>query len=92
VPEVGFTVRWPDGTSSSFWSPSRVLRSYFGAGTRLSVRQFVELGVAALDLADERVRQKYGFRCGGVAATVEAIRARAGDFGPGEPVEVVHVD
>ena len=79
MPEVRFTVRWPDGTASSFWSPSRVLRCYFGPGTRLTVGQFAELGTAALERADERVREKYGFRCAGVAATTE-------------PVEVLHVD
>ena len=63
MPEVRFQLEWPDGQSSTLYSPSTVIFDYFKPGDSLLVSELEERGVEALRAASERVRARYGFAC-----------------------------
>ena len=63
MPEVSFQLEWPDGKSSTLYSPSTVILDYFRPGDSLLVSELEERGVEALRAASERVRARYGFAC-----------------------------
>ena len=63
MPEVRFQLEWPDGQSSTLYSPSTVILDYFRPGDSLSVSELEARGVEALRAASERVRARFGFAC-----------------------------
>ena len=63
MPEVRFQLEWPDGQSSTLYSPSTVILDYFRPGDSLLVSELEERGVQGLRAASERVRARYGFAC-----------------------------
>ena len=89
MPEMTFTVRWPDGRQQSCYSPSLVMHDYLTAGTDYTVADFVDRSTTALAEAAERVRAKFGFACTAAAATGEQITAAAAGFGPADTVRVL---
>jgi uncharacterized repeat protein (TIGR04042 family) len=91
MPEMTFSVRWPDGRVDHCYSPSLVMHDHLSAGSRYAVWDFVNRSVEALDLAAERVRASYGFACTSAMATSEHIRAISARFGQDEPVEVLRM-
>ncbi len=63
MPEMRFTIRWPDGRRESCYSPSLVVKDYLAPGESYGLDDFVDKTRTALGIASERVRQKYGFAC-----------------------------
>ncbi|KQQ06136.1 MULTISPECIES: MSMEG_0570 family nitrogen starvation response protein [unclassified Rathayibacter] len=63
MPEMTFHVRWPDGTEERCYSPSLVMHDYLAAGGQYPVEDFVARSSEALDIASDRVREKFGFAC-----------------------------
>ena len=63
MPEVRFQLEWPDGQSSTLYSPSTVILDYLRPGDSLLVSELEVRGVEALRAASERVRARYGFAC-----------------------------
>ena len=61
MPEMRFTIRWPDGTEAVCYSPSLVIKDHFAPGTRYPLPQFMAEVRSALHTASERVRAKFGF-------------------------------
>lgn len=92
MPEMTFTVRWPDGAPVGYYSPSLVVYDFLTAGTRYTVADFVHRSVAALEQATERVRAKFGFACTSARATAEEIRCAAVSFPDDALVEVVALE
>ena len=89
MPEVHFVVRWPDGSAQRCYSPSRVIKDYFTPGESYVLTDFVQRSRAALGLASERVREKYGYGCAHAALQIEEIERAAGRFdGPDARVRV----
>jgi uncharacterized repeat protein (TIGR04042 family) len=89
MPEVRFIIRWPDGSEMSCYSPSRVVREYLEVGRSYPVADFLARSRAALSLASERVRAKYGYACTGAMEQLAAIEERAAAVDPGAAVAVV---
>jgi uncharacterized repeat protein (TIGR04042 family) len=89
VPEMTFSVRWPDGRVEDCYSPSLVMHDYLAAGRSYTVHDFAERAASALNVASERVRQKFGFACTSAAASVEQIQHSAATYLPGELVQVL---
>ncbi len=77
MPEMFFTVRWPDGGTMRCYSPSLVIEDYLAAGASYAVSEFVERSTGALAIASDRVERKYGFPCSRARAASDAIRDRA---------------
>jgi uncharacterized repeat protein (TIGR04042 family) len=80
MPEMYFRIRWPDGSVESCYSPSLVVKDYFLPGRRYPLAEFLERSRVALDIAAERVRAKYGFRCSRAMAQLERIEAGAAAY------------
>jgi len=76
MPEMTFTVRWPDGRVEDCYSPSLVMWDHLAVGSEYTVEEFAARSTSALAEAEERVRDRYGFLCTGARAQADAIRAR----------------
>jgi uncharacterized repeat protein (TIGR04042 family) len=76
-----FRVRWPDGSAQRCYSPSLVIKDFFVPGASYGVADFVQRSRTALEIASERVRQKYGYGCGHAAAQFAEIERIAAQFG-----------
>lgn len=82
MPEMTFTVRWPDGTTQQCYSPSLVMHDFLAEQTDYGIDDFMARSTKALTQASERVRAKFGFACTSAAASIEALaqsRARYDD-------------
>ncbi|MBN9111523.1 MAG: MSMEG_0570 family nitrogen starvation response protein [Pseudonocardia sp.] len=80
MPDVVFDVRWPDGSTQSFYSPSLIVKDYFEAGAEYTLADFVARTREAMTLADERVRAKYGMGCSESAMTLAGVEYGARRF------------
>lgn len=89
MPEMYFQVRWPDGREQECYSPSLVIKELVKAGERYPVFEFLERSRAALRIAAERVRAKYGFYCSAAMDQLAALEEEAEKFDAHDPVEIV---
>ncbi len=79
MPEIYFQIQWSDGSKSICYSPSSVVKKYFTPNTDYDLDDFVTRSRTALQVASDRVAQKYGFPCGlalGQLAEIEAQSAK----------------
>jgi uncharacterized repeat protein (TIGR04042 family) len=74
------SIRWPDGAHESCYSPSLVLKDYFQVGRSYAVADFRDRSRAALTIAGERVRAKFGFPCVLAADQLARIEERCRAF------------
>jgi uncharacterized repeat protein (TIGR04042 family) len=88
VPEVHFSVRWPDGRSELFYSPSLIVEEYFEPGVGYPLAEFVDKSRTCMRIADARVREKYGFGCAESRATLARIEAKAARYSATDDVTV----
>lgn len=91
MPELIFTVRWPDGAVEDCYSPSLVVHDHLAAGRSYSVAEFERRSTGALQQASERVRAAYGFPCSRAAASARRIRARAAGLAADAVVVVIGI-
>jgi len=63
MPEIRFEIKWPDGSTDICYSPSLVVKNYFSAGTDYQIDDFLERSRTSLNIASDRVEQKYGMPC-----------------------------
>lgn len=84
MPEMHFSVRWPDGTEASYYSPSLVMHDHLDVDTDYPVAEFVRRTHHALDVASERVRARYGFACTSAMHTQETIALHATQHADGD--------
>ena len=80
MPEVRFTIRWPDGKAEVCYSPSSVIREHLEAGRSYPVAEFRERARTALSIASDRIRAKYGFPCSRALGQIKRIEARCRAF------------
>ncbi len=89
MPEMHFTVRWPDGEEARCYSPSLIVRDYLEVGREYPVEEFVGKSREMLNIASERVRAKYGYYCSAAMDQLANIEERAGNFSGTAKVTVV---
>jgi uncharacterized repeat protein (TIGR04042 family) len=77
VPEMTFTVRWPDDTVQHCYSPSLVVHDHLHVGASYSVEEFTRRCRTALTEASDRVRARYGMACTSAMAQLADIEDRA---------------
>ena len=82
MPEMRFNIRWPDGHRESCYSPSLVVRDHLAPGESYALDDFVGRTRTALNIASERVREKYGFACSSAMDQLAHIEAVAGRQDP----------
>lgn len=88
MPEVYFEVKLPDGEPLRCYSPSLIVTELLTADTRYPVFEFRARARAALEIASERVRLKYGFSCSAAMDQLNQLEQRL----RGAPPEaIVHV-
>lgn len=92
MPEMRFTIRWPDGHRERCYSPSLVVRDYLAPGESYGLADFVAKTRSALEIASERVREKYGFACSAALDQLDRIEAVARDQDPDGRVTVEAFD
>lgn len=80
MPEMRFTIRWPDGEIEECYSPSLVIKEHLEPGRSYPLAEFRERSRTALSIASDRVRAKYGFACSRALAQIERIDAGCGRF------------
>jgi uncharacterized repeat protein (TIGR04042 family) len=78
MPEVLFTIQLPGGETRECYSPSTVVRDYFGPGEEMPAAEFLIRSRKAFVEASERVRAKHGFACTSAAAQLAAIERWVG--------------
>ena len=90
MPEMRFSIRWPDGTPERCYSPSLVIKDFFAPGASYPLADFVARSRTALNIASERVRAKYGFACASAMDQLARIETAAKAFAdlPGARVSV----
>jgi len=90
MPEMHFTVRWPDGSVERCYSPSLVMKEHFAVGEAYGIAEFRALSRVALGIASERVRARHGFACSRALGQLARIEAACGHFAemPGARVRV----
>ena len=91
MPEMHFTVRWPDGQEMRCYSPSLVVRDYLEVGRSYPLADFMERSRTMLNIASERVRAKYGFVCTGALDQLARLEAQAALVG-GDAAAVTVLD
>lgn len=89
MPELTFTVRWPDGRVEDCYSPSLVVHDHLAVGRTYAVDDFLDRSLTALATASERVRAKFGVACTSAMATSDQLRASAATYPAGELVTVL---
>ena len=77
MPEMRFNIRWPDGHRESCYSPSLVVGDHLAPGESYALDDFVGRTRTALNIASERVREKYGFACSSAMDQLAHIEAMA---------------
>jgi uncharacterized repeat protein (TIGR04042 family) len=80
MPEMHFTIRWPDGEEARCYSPSLIVREYLEVGREYPIDEFVGKTREMLGIASERVKAKYGYYCSAAMDQLSTIEARAGGF------------
>jgi uncharacterized repeat protein (TIGR04042 family) len=80
MPEMRMSIRWPDRTQESCYSPSLVLKDYFQIGRSYALADFRDRCRMALTVASERVKAKFGFPCSRAAHQLARIEERCGAF------------
>jgi putative flavoprotein involved in K+ transport len=91
MPEMHFKVQWPSGTTEDCYSPSWIIEEYLDVGRDYPVGDFVERVAVALNIASDRVRQKYGFACSSALDQLAAIVDTAGSLSADERAGTVRV-
>lgn len=82
MPEVAFTIRWPDGTLQPCYSPSRAIEDTLTPGAVYPAEEFLRRASDALEEASERVRAKFGFACTAAAQQLEELATAAARHAP----------
>lgn len=84
MPEMTFTVRWPDGATQECYSPSLVMHDYLADTTSYPLADFMSRAVTALNQASERVKAKYGMYCTSAVAQIDALQRSSSRYGGGD--------
>jgi uncharacterized repeat protein (TIGR04042 family) len=83
MPEMTFTVRWPDGVTQECYAPSLVMHDFLTDGATYPIDDFMTRSTTALRQAGERVKAKYGFYCTSAAGQIETLQQTRDRYGDG---------
>ena len=91
MPEMRFRVRWPDGVAESCYSPSLVIKEHLRAGASYATDEFLARWRIALNIASDRVKEKYGHACSLALGQLARIEESCAKFA-GRPDARVRVE
>lgn len=91
MPAMHFDLCWPDASVTRCYSPSLVIKDHFAPGNHYPLPLFMTEVRAALEVASERVRAKFGFACSRALDQLAEIETTAARFttAPDAQVEVL---
>ncbi|CAN5795143.1 MSMEG_0570 family nitrogen starvation response protein [soil metagenome] len=89
MPAMHFHLRWPDASETRCYSPSLVIKDYFAPGTSYPLPDFMARSREALNIASDRVREKFGFACSMAMDQLAQIESTAERFEAASRVEVL---
>ena len=91
MPAMHYRLRWPDGSESTCYSPSLVIKDHFEPGACYSLPDFLQRIRQATQIASDRVMAKFGFACSRAGDELAGIEQQASRFAeqPGASVQVV---
>jgi uncharacterized repeat protein (TIGR04042 family) len=84
MPEMHFTIEWPNGKRERCYSPSYIIEEYLSAGEAYPVPEFLKRATTALEIASERVRQRYGFSCSSALDQLRELEQSGADLSDDE--------
>ena len=91
MPEMHFSVRLPNGATIVCYSPSYIIEEYLSVGQQYPVPEFVARTREALNIASERVRERYGFACSSALDQQAMIEQTVSELSAREQAEHVTV-
>jgi putative flavoprotein involved in K+ transport len=77
MPEMHFTIEWPDGERETCYSPSYIVEEHLAVGQSYALDDFLARIGRGLETASDRVRARYGFACSSAIDQLGAIQAKA---------------
>lgn len=80
MPEMRFTIRWPDGQAERCYSPSLVIKDFLVPGESYALADFLGRSRQALKIASDRVEARYGFPCSRALGQLARLEAAGGTF------------
>lgn len=80
MPEVWFTLKWPDGSRERCYSPSTIVTQHLSANTTYPLSDFSLRATTALQSASDRVAQIYGHPCSRAMGQLERINHQVAKF------------
>ncbi|PZQ83010.1 MAG: MSMEG_0570 family nitrogen starvation response protein [Ancylobacter novellus] len=80
MPEMHFTIRWPDGRAERCYSPSLVIKDYLAPGQSYALDDFLGRSRQALTIASDRVEARYGFPCSRARGQLARLEAAGSAF------------
>lgn len=92
MPEVNFTIRWPDGTEERCYSPSTAILDHLQAGGAYALPDFLARARKGLKAASDRVEARFGFACSSALDQLSRIETRAAGQSPGGVVTCLSID
>ncbi len=84
MPEMHWTLRWPDGSEERCYSPSSVITELFTPGQSYPLPEFLQRARIAMERASNRVERKYGYACSSAMDQLNRIETRVAGF-DGQP-------
>lgn len=93
MPAINFSIRWPDGSEESCYSPSTIVRQHFKPGDTMPLNEFISIAEVAMDAASERVKETYGYFCSSALDQLALIKGKAAQYeGSDNPqIEIISV-
>lgn len=91
MPALNFELEWPDGDVMECYSPSTIVLQYLKAGDTHTVSEMVTICRTALDMANKRVEERFGFQCAASAEQKEKIIRRAALFDSDQTVRILNI-
>jgi uncharacterized repeat protein (TIGR04042 family) len=91
MPEMHFTIEWPNGKQARCYSPSYIIEDFLNAGQAYPVTEFLTRVGAALEGASERVRERYGFACSSALDQLSELQRSSGELTESERARSVIV-
>ena len=91
MPEMHFTIEWPNGKRQRCYSPSYIIEDFLDAGGAYPVVDFLARAGAALEGASERVRERYGFACSSALDQLRELERSSAELSESERARDVRV-
>jgi uncharacterized repeat protein (TIGR04042 family) len=74
MPEVHLKIEWPGEKPDEIYSPSTVINQYFITGEQLTLTDFESKVTEALNMASQRVYQRFGYECTSAMTELDRVK------------------